>query len=268
MVKAFDCDGKHGFSFQSREGTIWNSLQSLEKYLLEVLPSNFIEEMIEEEIVLDGEIYLPGHYTVNQINHFVKDPTCMQNKLLQYWCYDIAVTNMIQSERTSFLFSNLSSFSHDFGSKDEHYSNKEHFILLPSFEVGNDAQALSYRNQIIEKGFEGLILRNPNKEYGFGERSSSCMVKYKDHTDGVFKVVDIYPEGSKRQDIPLLLCQNDINNELFEVHINGTQEYQSYVLAHKDNFIGKDLYVSFGERSGVNKVPFHPKEVRFIGNDQ
>ena len=71
--------------FQSREGLIWHTLGYLEDYLLATINTNIIDDMINGFAALDGEVYLPG-YTVNQINHFVKDANCVENKLLQFWC--------------------------------------------------------------------------------------------------------------------------------------------------------------------------------------
>ena len=69
--------------FQSREGLTWHTLGYLEDYLLATINTNIIDDMINGFAALDGEVYLPG-YTVNQINHFVKDANCVENKLLQF----------------------------------------------------------------------------------------------------------------------------------------------------------------------------------------
>lgn len=242
--------------FQSREGTHWKSLVDLEDYLLYTLPTAIIDKMLEEEYVLDGEIYLPGH-SVNEINHFVKDPSCKENKLLQYWCYDIAIQDTIQSARIVIKHKLLDEFKHNFD-KNTHLNNKERFIILPEIEITNDQQAIEFRNAFINNGFEGLILRNPDAEYQYGARNSA-MYKYKKSTDGKFKIIDIYPEGIKRQDIPLFLLKNDINDETFEVHVGGSFDYQKSILQHKNEYIGKLMYVEYGERSGINQVPFHVK---------
>ena len=124
-------------------------------------------------------------------------------------------------------------------------------------------QATKYRNSFIDKGFEGLILRNPNEEYQFGKRNSS-MIKYKKSTDGKFMIIDIKPEGIKRPDIPLFICKNDINDAEFECHVGGTFEYQKQCLKHKDKYIGRYMYVEYGERSGINELPFHIKTTSII----
>lgn len=242
--------------FQSREGTHWKSLVDLEDYLLSILPQNILDKMLEEEYVLDGEIYLPGH-TVNEINHFVKDPSCKENKLLQYWCYDIAIQDTIQSARIDIKHKFLGAYFYNFD-KYTHLNNNRRFICLPEIEITNDQQAIELRDSFINNGFEGLILRNPNAEYQYGARNSA-MYKYKKSTDGKFKILDIYPEGIHRRHIPLFKLQNDINSETFEVHVGGSVEYQNYILKNKDKYLGKMMYVEYGERSGINQVPFHVK---------
>lgn len=245
--------------FQSREGTYWNSLSNLEDYLLTVIPNEFLNKMIDEDWELDGELYLPG-YKVNEINHFVKDPKCKENKFIQYWCYDAIIDDTPQYRRLDILGQVFENRTYEFTSLNNHLNNKERFIYINNYTIENEDDAVKHRNLFINLGFEGLILRDPNKEYQIGKRNSS-MIKFKDVMEGSFKIIDIYPEGVSRN-IPLFLCKNDINNETFEVHINGALKDQEKYLYSKDKFIGKTLYITFGERSGVSRVPFHVKTVR------
>lgn len=245
--------------FQSREGTYWNSLSNLEDYLLTVIPNEFLNKMIDEDWELDGELYLPG-YKVNEINHFVKDPKCKENKFIQYWCYDAIIDDTPQYRRLDILGQVFKNRTYEFTSLNNHLNNKERFIYINNYTIENEDDAVEHRNLFINLGFEGLILRDPDKEYQIGKRNSS-MIKFKDVMEGSFKIIDIYPEGVSRN-IPLFLCKNDINNETFEVHINGALKDQEKYLYYKDKFIGKTLYITFGERSGVSRVPFHVKTVR------
>ena len=248
--------------FQSREGIYWTSLNTLEHYLLSVIPDYFLDKMVEEHYILDGELYLPG-YDVNEINSFVKNPTTLQNKQIQYWCYDLAIQDTISRERKNILLNNFTSRRVNFTSKEEHLNNKEKFLILPTFVVTDEASAVTYRDTFIDKGFEGLILRNPDEEYQFGKRNSS-MIKFKKSTDGKFQIIDIKPEGIKRPDIPLFVCKNDINDSEFECHVGGSFDYQKDILKHKEQYIGKYMHVEYGERSGVNQLPFHIKTTYII----
>jgi hypothetical protein len=113
--------------FQSREGLTWHTLSYLEDYLLATINTNIIDDMINGFAALDGEVYLPG-YTVNQINHFVKDANCVQNKLLQFWCYDIMMEGN-QTHRNTYRYHIKMPTS--FNNIKEHYNNKERLIILP-----------------------------------------------------------------------------------------------------------------------------------------
>lgn len=248
--------------FQSREGIYWNSLKNLEEYLLTILDKELLDAMVEEHYVLDGELYYPGA-SVNEINHYVKDNTCIENSKLQYWCYDIAIEDTIYSDRLLKFDYYFASCMSAIVNKEQHFNNDRRFVPLVPITVSNDKEAIIARDNFIEIGFEGLILRNPNAEYQYGKRNSS-MIKFKRATDGKFKVINIYPEGTKRSHLPLLLCQNDINNETFECKLSAPQSYQTFVLDNKHLYIGKEVYMEYGERSGVTQCPFHIKGVRFI----
>ena len=249
----------YNLKFQSREGVVWTTLGNLEDYLLSVLPESFINNMIDEGWAMDGEVYLPG-YSVNDINHFVKDAAAPENKLLQYWCYDLAIEDMIQENRNTIRY-NIG-YNTTKTITGEHLNNKDRLVILGHTEIYNDESAVKLRDVYLGCGYEGLILRNPNTDYQFGRRRVGYMEKFKTATEGDFKIIDIYKED--KRNLPILLCQNDINDATFETRLSASFEAQETVLTMKDEFIGRFVHLEFGERSGIKKVPFHIKEVKLI----
>lgn len=246
--------------FQSREGIIWNTLENLSDYLLSIIPANIIRDMIDGYVALDGEIYLPG-YTINQINHFVKDANCVENKLLQFWCYDIMMEgNQTHRNMYRYHIKNPTSFN----SIKEHYNNKERLIILHNKYITNDNEAIDARNHFINLGFEGLILRNAKTDYQYGRRRANYMEKFKDAAEGDFIILDIYKE--KKRDLPILLCKNDINNEKFETRLSTSHIVQQEVLFDSQSYIGRTVHIEYGERSGITRVPFHIKTVVINGD--
>lgn len=246
--------------FQSREGIIWNTLENLSDYLLSIIPANIIRDMIDGYVALDGEIYLPG-YTINQINHFVKDANCVENKFLQFWCYDIMMEgNQIHRNMYRYHIKNPTSFN----SIKEHYNNKERLIILHNKYITNDNEAIDARNHFINLGFEGLILRNAKTNYQYGRRRANYMEKFKDAAEGDFIILDIYKE--KKRDLPILLCKNDINNEKFETRLSTSHIVQQEVLFDSQSYIGRTVHIEYGERSGIARVPFHIKTVVINGD--
>lgn len=246
--------------FQSREGLIWHTLTYLEDYLIDAIPQGFMLSMLNDNWILDGEVYLPGH-TVNEINHFVKDPNCKENKLLQFWCYDIAIQDMLQERRSDIRTHSLGNVAH-FNNIDEHLNNTKQLVILPDYNVYSDNNAVIFRDNFIRLGFEGLILRNPNVDYQYGRRRVGYMEKFKSKTDGKFLIVDIQSE--QKRNLPIITCRNDINDETFETGFSYPHVKQEEILRNKKDYIGKYVFITFGERSGIAQVPFHIKEVYLL----
>ena len=246
-------------TFHSREGNPWDSLYNLEKYLLNVIPDELINLMLDENYILDGELYIPGE-TVNNINSYVKNVNTEGNNKIQFWCYDLAIDEMSQHKRITTLHYYCRESIKHINNLLGHLNNTHKFVVLPFVFIDSHSCATEIRDAFIALGFEGLILRDPVKEYQFGKRNST-MLKYKATTDGKFTILNIKPEGDARPNIPLLTLKNDINDATFDVHITGSFLYQKSILDHKDRFIGRVVFVTFGERSGIKSVPFHVKEV-------
>lgn len=254
--------------YHSREGTVWNLAWLDDIILSAIKKTNILDLMLEEGVCLDGELYLPG-YEVNYINSFVKNNTLRQHTLLQYWCYDLCIENYNADSRYKILRNNLNNYLGYFiTDKNKHLNNKQQFVLLPTTDIVdcfNDA--VNVRDKYINLGFEGLILRNKYSEYGFGKRNSA-MFKFKKKEDGLFKIVDIIPEGVKRSNLAKFVLKNDINDFRFECTINVPQAEQEAILQNKDKYLkGSNKYlalVEFRERSGIQEVPFHAKVIKLV----
>lgn len=260
--KAGDLFNPITLTYHSRTGEDWTTKMCwMDEILLPKISKELLDMMIEEGSCLDGELYLPG-YSVNDINSFVKNTQLAQHYKLQYWCYDICCENMSAEKRDEFRLYNIGLGCGGFIDKIEHLNAKEQMQILPTVKISNIEEALTYRDKFISLGFEGLILRNPNAEYQFGKRNQA-MFKFKKVDDGKFIIVNIKSEH-KRSDLPLFVCRNDINDELFECSINKPQDIQRYMLIHKEKYIGKYMQVEFRARSGVNQVPFHARGIDIV----
>ena len=247
-------------TYHSRTGEDWTSkMYWMDDLILSYLSAELVSMMVDEGACLDGELYLPG-YSVNDINSFVKNDKLAQHYKLQYWCYDICIENMSAIKRNEFRLKNIKRIAYNFTTKAEHLNCENQFVLLPTYDYINSISSATYeRDRFMDLGFEGLILRNPNAEYQFGKRNQA-MFKFKKVDDGKFEIVNIIQEH-KRSDLPLFICRNDINNNLFEVSINKPHDVQREILANKDEYIGKYMVIEFRNRSGIAQVPFHARGI-------
>ena len=61
-------------------------------------------------------------------------------------------------------------------------------------------------NEFIKQGYDGLILRNPNKKYGKGLKSSLYMIEMTSYKSKDFKITG-YGKGLKPEDM-YFICEN------------------------------------------------------------
>lgn len=262
LIKAYSTNNlfkPYGLIFQSREGKYWNSLSDLEDCLIAELGNNKLRLMVDDNIVLDGELYLPN-YTINDINHFVKDPNCKENKRIQFWCYDLAIDDIPNNTRNRIRSNFIKYKANVIDNISNHYNNTNRLIYVDEYTVQNNEQAIAFRDMFINNGFEGLILRNPDAIYQFGRRRANYMEKFKSSTDGKFEIIDAVLD---KRGLPVFTCKNDINNATFECRLGGNFEYQKEFY-NKGQYIGRKLFIEFSERSGIDRVPFHQQKVELI----
>lgn len=252
--------------YRSRIGVDWtDKLSYLDDILLPCIPQDILDMMIEEGVGLDGELYLPG-YGINEINSFIKNTELPQHYKLQYWLYDICIENMSAWQRQAILENNFSNYRlRNAISKEGHLNNTNKFIYLYNYNVADINEAIKMRDNFISLGFEGLVIREKSAEYQFGGKRNNSMLKFKKKEDGLFTIIDIVPEG-KRKNLPKFICKNDINDELFTCTINASHGVQEQMFANKELYINKQMLIEYRERSGQLQVPFHAKGIKIINN--
>lgn len=246
--------------YRSREGIDWtDKLSYLDDILIPRLHPIIIDMMVEEGVGLDGELYIPG-YKINEINSFIKNENLPQHYILQYWLYDLCVENMSAINRHNLLIDKLAFNMPHIGNIEDHMNVKQPLVLLPAVVISDISEATKFRDLFIDKGFEGLIVRNVDSEYQFGGKRNNAMLKYKKIFDGRFSIVDIKED---KRGLPIFTLKNDINDELFDATINLPQDQQKHYLVAKDSIIAKGkAFVEYRERSGIKEVPFHAKIIK------
>ena len=210
-----------------------NLVNILEKYQLKI-----------DDIVFDGEVYFP-----NTLLEDISSATRKRNELtpsLEFHVFDLAIPKLNQTERLTLL----KQIFNIVGSSVSLYKLKKVITKV----INSNSEAISYSKQWISEGYEGGIFRDPKVEYAFGKRPMT-MVKYKERESKEFIILDIYDTPSNPE-VPVFLCQNDINDETFEVVIEGSLEKRKEYLVNKDKHINKKLTVEFYERT-KKEVPFH-----------
>lgn len=193
-----------------------------------------------DNLVLDGELYCHGMH-LNDIVSAVRVKSLLTTQI-KFYNFDLAVPGYTQLERLRMMR--------------EFYQicyNIKTLVHVESKRVNNVDEAMAFASQMIEQGYEGAIIREPNAYYQFGKRVSS-MGKIKFSQDEEFEIIDVV-DTPGAPGLAVFVCRNDVNDEEFRVNPEGTHEQKRTWFADKANIIGKMLTVVFPERSAAKQVP-------------
>lgn len=136
--------------------------------------------------------------------------------------------------------------------------DKTKIKLVETFKVENIKELDEKRNYFLEKGYEGIIVRNSSGIYKSG--MSSNIFRSKEFKKSMFKIIDA-TEGkgeNKGTVIWKLECKKDKNKSFYARPI-GTREERREYFKNKDKFIGKMIeikYMSLDDLTGcVSRFP-------------
>jgi hypothetical protein len=114
---------------------------------------------------------------------------------------------------------------------------------------------MQMHNEAIAKGYEGLVVRDPEKEYKPGARDSR-MMKIKIFSDSEFLITGL-SEGLRDEDMCFTLQTEDGTE--FKAKPLGDRAQKQWYRDHLDEIIGQVGIVKyFGMTSGEHPVPNLP----------
>ena len=228
-------DGK--VQLQSRQGTVWLLLTSLKEVLMNVF-------LKYPDIVLDGEIYshtLPFRVISGVVRSQKTEKE--EEKLLEFWIFDIISTKMPAFERRNILHKMKKQFS-----------KLSRLTWLCGNPVYSEEDMGIKHDLYISKGFEGLMLRNPTSVYELNFRSSN-LLKEKKFDDTEFKVVDFEEANGTEKGAVIFVCET-ADGDRFTVRPRGSIAKRRWQLENKSIYIGKMLTVRWQPTEGEPKPRF------------
>lgn len=108
----------------------------------------------------------------------------------------------------------------------------------------------------VDRGYEGLMLRNFKGVYESGKRSTDLQ-KYKEFVDAEFEILDVIPD---KEDGSRFVVRNNLNDRTFTVTLGSMAQRAEY-LANKHLYIGKLITVRYQSRYKKTKLPQFPTGV-------
>jgi len=124
--------------------------------------------------------------------------------------------------------------------------------------IYSEEQMRELHKDAVNRGYEGVMLRNRKGLYESGKRSADLQ-KYKEFLDAEFLVTD-YALDKEGQLV--FVCRNDLNSNLFSV-IFGSEAEKAAMLAVVDSYLQQYLKVKFQSRYKKTLLPQFPTGVMF-----
>ena len=210
----------------SRGGTDYDVPTSIirqNKVLLEWFKKN-------PTLILDGELYSHGQ-SLQRLSGIARLKTWEERcEVLEYWIYDV-VSEKPFKERYNILMDLQELLEGDLK-----VQVIDHYLLSGWMTIKKR------HDDFVKEGYEGLVMRNPNKEYGIGKRSSLYMLKVKNYLEAEFKITG-YEDKLRPEDMVFTLVA--ANGNPFSAKPIGPRELKYEYLENMESLIGKMATVKY-----------------------
>ena len=206
-------------------------------------------------IILDGELYKYGK-TLQQISGAARmEKNAYDCDWLQYWiydCYDTANPDMIAKERQSFLSSN---FPYPVNSEFNEVIGAE-IIIVDQHKVSGEENIWKLHDQYVSEGFEGCVIRDPNRPYKPNGRTND-MIKFKRYLDDTYRIIG-YELGLRGSEDMVFICELKDGKTFKASPIGDRETKQEYVDNFEEkykNHLGDCTYFTLSDTG----IPTQPK---------
>ena len=165
--------------------------------MYEILSHPDLIKVFEENpgLIMDGECYHHG-WTLQQLNSIARtQKTAVDYSVLQFYWYDIVDTNSTFDERWAFMQDIRDQLDLKFDPEKVFNDEELRIQFVPQLITSSWNAMMDLHNEYVSEGWEGLVIRDPDKVYRPNGRTND-MIKIKVYKDDCFKVVGI--EGGLR----------------------------------------------------------------------
>lgn len=223
--------------------TMWSRKGKIIDIPIEIQES--LESFLTEGQCTDGELYVHG-WTFQQVISAVKKyrtkdqdfPTCQ----LEYHIYDSPDPKLGFYDR----------FVRGLPEQDL----PDNLVKVETIEIESFDQVIDYHEDFVQKGYEGLMIRNYNSTYKYKHRSNDLQ-KMKKFLDAEYLVVGVEEASGRDSGTAIFVCETE-NGQRFNVRPIGSLEQRKDYLENFDKkYYQRYLTVKYFELTddGIPRFP-------------
>lgn len=214
-------------------------------------------------VILDGELYKHGK-SLQQISGAARmEKNAYDCDWLEYWIYDcIHLDNldMPAKDRIKWLESFINNHNLEFNPDEDFKKSEVKIRIVPHVIVSGWNNMKELHDKYVLEGFEGLVIRDPNKPYKPNGRTND-MIKIKQYMDETFKVVG-YELGLRGSEDMCFICEME-DGRTFKAMPLGSREVKSEYIDNFEekykNHLGDCKYFELSD----DGIPCQPKFLAF-----
>jgi len=233
-----------GVAMTSSSGKQFVYLGHIKEALSEALKK--WKEYAGYDLTLDGECYVHGEpfNLITACCRSTRSNPHDEESLMEYHIFDVDIPDMKQTDRIKVLKKFFKKC----------VTSDMPLIMAETYNC-DASQIDTYLQKFIDMGFEGLIYRFPDGIYNTKSLHVDDVFKYKRFFDEEFEIIGA-KEGKgteKGKVVWKCICPGGD----FDVRMMGTREECQELFKNRDQYIGKQLTVTFQEKSpkGVPRFP-------------
>lgn len=209
---------------------------------------------LNPNIILDGELFR-RFKSLQQISGAARmEKNAYDCDWLQYWIYDIYIPDMIAKDRIDFLMENHGDIPiYSSTNQDETDSN---IFILNQEEVSGWDNIEALHDKFVAEGFEGVVIRDPNRPYKVGGRTND-MIKVKKYKSEDFLVIG-YELGLRGSEDMTFICQLEDGRTFAAMPVGDRATKAEYVENFESKYKGHKAECTFFNYSDEG-IPTQPK---------
>jgi len=185
-------DGLRALIYMGEDGKLHTQSRGAMNYdaaMSDILEHPDLIQLFKENqgLIMDGECYHHG-YTLQQLNSVARtQKTAVDYDVLQFYWYDIVDTNSTFDERFAFMRDIKDQLNLSFDPEKEFEDEELRIQFVPQKLVSGYNNMMELHNQFVAEGWEGLVVRDPDKVYRPNGRTND-MIKIKCYKSGEFLI--------------------------------------------------------------------------------
>ena len=203
-------------------------------------------------MILDGELYKHGE-SLQRISGAARMEKDANTEWLEYHVYDLydqSNPGMIARDRIQFLMDEFSNWLND----------PECIHIVNHFIISGEDTIWDYHNRFVAEGFEGCVIRNPDKPYKPNGRTND-MLKFKQYKSEDFLVIG-YELGTRGSEDMTFICQLEDGRTCKAMPVGNREVKEEYVENFEEkykNHLAECTYFNYSD----DGTPTQPKLKHF-----